>query len=206
MLLLVGLAGCVTVTSPITPRPSNFITRFPAGVWTSRDVPCDYEEVAYIHAEAWTYDGAIKWLYGQMRATGAPAVIDARFESELVEINPRDCGTIPGCWSEDFRAYAHHVSVKGVAVQWVGEGCPYAAPDGAEPLVLGPEAVGPAVLRCLRLEQPGEDSPLKTCGDVFSFTCELADDEIVDLERWLMASAPSIMDGLEGGLRGKCPE
>lgn len=107
----------------------------PEGMWTTRPLPCAYEEVGIVSQEGWSSLSARNNAIEVARENGGDAVVDARHVSEMVNLTDAQCREIPECspYQEGGMVWMTRHTVSGLVVHWVGEDCPFQASSEATP-------------------------------------------------------------------------
>jgi hypothetical protein len=88
MMLLLILAAC---PKAMDYTPEGYAFDLPAGIYTTRPVPCPYDERMLLSAEAWTLSALVADLAAWPDQYGVDAAIDVTFAEELVTVPLRQC-------------------------------------------------------------------------------------------------------------------
>ena len=114
--LLGGCAPLYVVTNHDHPVPP--------GVWTTRPVPCGYEEVSQLHIEVFDRSLLLPQIEGRLAREDADALIDGRWWSSEVRVPVEQCvelgcEPIEGAISVNIEVYRF----QALAIRWLPETC-----------------------------------------------------------------------------------
>jgi len=113
------LTGC----PPLIYVPETSLGTVPSDFWTTRPVPCPYEEIMHMRVEAWNEPAALEPLLRLVSSPRADAVIDFRLTTDIARPEPSLCGSEAAC--DEVTGLAVLVIVEGLAVDWL---CPDGQP------------------------------------------------------------------------------